>query len=134
MAEIINTIVIDQAKEMAAKCSYGLLYKTDSIDLIKISADTNIDEILEACYEARFFDEEQEIRFLRDDDADITGQFRIAAIEETACSSCLRQDKKYVLANRYKRIGKSVIIRQYLVPDADGQMCVKATRLVGIEV
>ena len=135
MEEIIKSIEFGQAKAIAEKCAYALLYKIESIDLVKISEGVNIEELLDECYEARFFDEEREVRFLRvDDDAEMTGEFGTSVIEEADAGSCLRQDKKYVLANRYKGRGKSVIIRQYLLPDDDGQMCVMATRLVGIEV
>lgn len=135
MEEIIKSIEFGQAKAIAEKCEYALLYKIESIDLIKISDDVHIEDLLDECYEARFFDEEREVRFLRDDDdADMTGEFGAAVLEEAGVGSCIRQDKKYVLANRYKGSGKAVIIRQYLLPDDDGQMCVVATRLVGIEV
>ena len=135
MEEIIMLIEFGQAKAIAEKCAYALLYKIESIDLVKISDDVNIDDLLGECYEARFFDEEREVRLLRDDDdAEMTGKFEAAVLEEAGGGSCIRQDKKYVLANRYKGSGKSVIIRQYLIPDDDGQMCVVATRLVGIEV
>ena len=135
MEEIIKSIEFGQAKATAEKCAYALLYKIESIDLIKISDDVNIDDLLGECYEARFFDEEREVRLLRDDDdAEMTGEFGAAVLEETDAGVCIRQDKKYVLANRYKGNGKAVIIRQYLLPDDDGQMCVVATRLVGIEV
>ena len=135
MEEIIKSIEFGQAKAIAEKCAYALLYKIESIDLVKISEGVNIEELLVECYEARFFDEEREVRFWReDDDADMTGEFGAAVIEEADAGVCIRQDKKYVLANRYKGIGKSVIIRQYLLPDEDGQMCVMVTRLVGIEV
>ena len=135
MEEIIMLIEFGQAKAIAEKCAYALLYKIESIDLVKISDDVNIDDLLGECYEARFFDEEREVRLLRDDDdAEMTGKFEAAVLEEAGVGSCIRQDKKYVLANRYKGSGKSVIIRQYLIPDDDGQMCVVATRLVGIEV
>ena len=135
MEKIIKSIEFGQAKAIAEKCAYALLYKIESIDLVKISEGVNIEELLVECYEARFFDEEREVRILRDDDdADMTGEFGAAVIEEADAGVCIRQDKKYVLANRYKGIGKSVIIRQYLLPDEDGQMCVMVTRLVGIEV
>ena len=135
MEEIIKSIEFGQAKAIAEKCAYALLYKIESIDLVKISDDVNIDDLLGECYEARFFDEEREVRLLRDDDdAEMTGEFGAAVLEETDAGVCIRQDKKYVLANRYKGNGKTVIIRQYLIPDDDGQMCVVATRLVGIEV
>ena len=135
MEEIIRSIEFGQAKAIAEKCAYALLYKIESIDLIKISEEVNIEELLDECYEARFFDEEREVRILRDDDdADMTGEFGAAVLEEADAGGCIRQDKKYVLANRYKGNGKAVIIRQYLLPDDDGQMCVVATRLVGIEV
>ena len=135
MEKIIKSIEFGQAKAIAEKCEYALLYKIESIDIVKISDDVNIDALLDECYEARFFDEEREVRFWReDDDADMTGEFGAAVIEEADAGVCIRQDKKYVLANRYKGIGKSVIIRQYLLPDEDGQMCVMVTRLVGIEV
>lgn len=135
MEKIIKSIEFGQAKAIAEKCAYALLYKIESIDLVKISEGVNIEELLVECYEARFFDEEREVRFWReDDDADMTGEFGAAVIEEADAGVCIRQDKKYVLANRYKGIGKSVIIRQYLLPDEDGQMCVMVTRLVGIEV
>lgn len=135
MEEIIRSIEFGQAKAIAEKCANALLYKIESIDLIKISEEVNIEELLDECYEARFFDEEREVRLLRDDDdAEMTGKFGAFVIEEAGAGSCIRQDKKYVLANRYKGNGKSVIIRQYLIPDDDGQMCVVATRLVGIEV
>ena len=135
MEEIIKSIEFGQAKAIAEKCEYALLYKIESIDLVKISDDVNIEELLDECYEARFFDEEREVRMLRaEDDADMMGEFEAAVLEEAGVGSCIRQDKKYVLANRYKGSGKAVIIRQYLIPDDDGQMCVVATRLVGIEV
>ena len=135
MEKIIKSIEFGQAKAIAEKCAYALLYKIESIDLVKISEGVNIEELLVECYEARFFDEEREVRFWReDDDADMTGEFGAAVIEEADAGVCIRQYKKYVLANRYKGIGKSVIIRQYLLPDEDGQMCVMVTRLVGIEV
>ena len=135
MEEIIKSIEFGQAKATAEKCAYALLYKIESIDLIKISEEVTIEELLDECYEARFFDDEREVRMFRaDDDADMTGEFGAAVLEEADAGVCIRQDKKYVLANRYKGSGKSVIIRQYLIPDDDGQMCVVATRLVGIEV
>ena len=102
MEKIIKSIEFGQAKAIAEKCAYALLYKIESIDLVKISEGVNIEELLVECYEARFFDEEREVRFWReDDDADMTGEFGAAVIEEADAGVCIRQDKKYVLATSY---------------------------------
>ncbi len=132
MKNIVKAVGMEEAKSLIPGFAYGLLYKTEGIDLIRISEADGADDLLTDCYEARFFDDERELRIFIENGDEMAAKAGI--IQEPVGEDCVSQDKEYYLANKYKGIGNLVVVREYLMPDVDGQMCVKMTRLVRIEV
>lgn len=76
------------------------------------------------CVEARFFSEEEEVRFFRKGDS-------LESVRSTDDGSCCL-DEELVIADRFKAVGNEAVVRNYLEEDEDGQVYVAATRLCDI--
>ena len=134
MDSIVKTVSYEEAKSIISETSYALLYKIEEIELHKMNAGEDIDALLMECYDARFFNDNCEVRLLRESvEGGSSAWISAFIIEEPKGSPCVSQDKVYTLDNQYQKMGKTVTVRQYLLPDKDGQMCIQATRLVRIE-
>lgn len=117
-------------------CKYDsvILNMMSSLDLMPVSAvletDANDntsrlsfypDELLEA----RFFSEDAELHIFRDSEDEL----KAVLIRDEFLS-----DEYETCDVRYQtQEGKTLIVREYLKADEDGQMCVVLTRAVGIE-
>lgn len=146
MDGIVKTVSYEEAKSIISETSYALLYKIEEIELHKMNAGEDIDALLMECYDARFFDENREVRLLRES---VEGESSVwpdaRVIEEPVSKPYIALDKAYTLDEQYRekkeytgdkqyrKKEETVTVRQYLLPDEDGQMCVQATRLVRIE-
>lgn len=134
MESIVKTVSYEDAKSIISRTSYALLYKIEEIELHKMNAWEDIDALLGECYDARFFCDNCEVRLLRESVEDAFSAWSDAfVIEEPIGNPYVSQDKVYTLDNKYRDKGKNFTVRQYLLSDEDGQMCVQATRLVRIE-
>lgn len=136
MESIVKTVSYEEAKSIISETSYALLYKIEKIELHKMNAGEDIDALLMECYDARFFDENCEVHLLRESvEGECSAWSGAFVIEEPVSKPYVALDKVYTLDDQYQKtkIGKTVTVRQYLLPDEDGQMCVQATRLVRIE-
>lgn len=120
----ITKISLEEAKNAVKSYDYGLIYYMSSMvfDAISNICEINWDE----CMEAYFFDKEGQLHIYRDEDV-LTVQ-KFSEIETLAMV-----EKKYELANTFKELGDSVVVREYLEPDEDGQMYVAYKRLCTVE-
>ena len=124
MSYSVNKIDIQDAYNKVEEYEYALLYMMSEMILSKVEALDKID--WEQCLEARFFSEDKELHIYEDD-----GEYMAVEIQEEKEADTLI--KKYELANRFKGIGKSVCVSEYISYDEDGQAYVSLTRLSGIE-
>lgn len=124
--EMKNTVTPEEISNYISKYkkdSWALIYMLSEMILDKtdnISFDRNWDELLEA----RFFNEEQECHIFKT-------ELGFSVIET------VDTDKKYIdgkidLENKHFKLGKTVVVRQYINFDEDGQAFVEKTRLVEI--
>lgn len=79
----------------------------------------------EECIEARFFSEQGELHVF---DAD--GERKAVAVEDDGDS--LVFEKVYRLDGKYRRLGKHIVVQEYLNYDEDGQLVVELTRLKAV--
>lgn len=108
------------------KYEYALLYnmsslildKTESMDL------TNIDE----CLEAYFFSSDKMLHIF-----EYNGELKAVEIVDEDDNAKDTIIKKYTLNTRFNKIGRVVVVQEYLNFDEDGQAFVELTRLKGIE-
>ena len=125
MGYTIEVISLSDVKEKLSAYKYALLYKIESVDLVILTGVDDPNDLLKECYEARFFDEAGELH-LYEQDGELVG---IAVCDANDEDFLLTE---YALDNQYLEKGKSLIVKQYLKPDDDGQMNVVLTRLAGI--
>lgn len=100
---------------------FAWICSMSSVSLGKTPREIGTDELLEA----RFFNEEQEIRLFQRE-------------EEWKAVSLAREPEDSVLENWYpvikeEKFGRKILVRQYLGADEDGQTIVTATCLAGWE-
>lgn len=103
---------------------YALLYMISGIVL------TQTDSLVEInwteCMEARFFSEDKELHFF-----EVDGEMQ--TIEVSDGDGQNQVVKEYELAGKFQAIGKTVLVREYIDYDEDGQASVVLTRLQGIK-
>ena len=80
----------------------------------------------EECMEARFFSEDKELHFF-----DVDGKKQAVAVSDEDGNDELV--KEYELAGKFRAIGSSVFVKEYIGYDEDGQANVVLTRLQGIK-
>lgn len=146
MESIVKTVSYEDAKKIISETSYALLYKIEEIELHEMSEGEDIDALLSECYDARFFDENCEVRLLRESVDGASSAWPDArVIKEPVSKPYAALDKVYTLEEQYRekkehtrykqpqKKEETVTVRQYLLPDEDGQMYVQVTRFVRIE-
>ena len=103
---------------------YALLYMISEVVLTK--TDSIVEINWEECIEARFFSADKELHFF-----EVDGEMQAAEVSDGD-----GQDevvKEYELAGKFQDIGKTVLVKEYIDYDEDGQANVVLTRLQGIK-
>lgn len=122
----MKRIKIEEAKTLIPEYKYAYLQMMSEHILDEVS---NLDSIeWEELIEGYIFDDEKQLHIYRDD-----GDELVAVIIDDDMKDAHFIDRNYRLSEKNKTLGNSVIIREYLLADDDGQSYVAATRLVGIE-
>ena len=121
---------VEVAKKMIEGFDYALIYMISEVILKKIDK-TDIVESINwvECEEARFFSENKEIHFCRENG-------KLQAVKTSDDKNESKMDwmqKKYELASKFRNLGRSVLVKEYLEYDEDGQVRIAQTRLMGIE-
>lgn len=114
-------ISFEEGLRRGRELPFAWICSMSSLSLGKTPREIETEELLEA----RFFDEEQEIRLFRRE-------------EEWKAVSLVRETKDSVLENWYpvikeEKFGRKILVRQYLDTDEDGQTIVTVTCLAGWE-
>lgn len=124
MSYKVEEMDYNSALETVKNYSYVLLYKYSALELRK-AGDIGESDWTE-CYEARAFDQSGELHLLLGDE-------KKAYVVEDTDDSCVLTSE-YELSGKYKADGqKTVVVKQYLEADHDGQMRIVLTRLAGIK-
>ena len=115
----INIETIDVKDLNSIRCEYALLYYPGDVVLNKqeMISDINYDEI----QEAYFFDKTGQVHLF--DDGFEKKAVRFNHFEGDYV------EKGFLLSNKYKDIGKKIVVREYLESDEDGQNYVAYTAL-----
>ena len=114
----------ETAREQIDSFTYGLLYLTDGIRWEKNPAASKID--WEKCYEARFFLENKELHIFERNDRN-----QAILVEDGANDTVTVRG--YKLSAKYSSTGKTLLVKEYLEFDEDGQAYVALTRLCGVK-
>lgn len=114
----IETLDSKQALAEGAKLPFVMLQTVSAVVFAKNPYTIEETEI----NEARFFDEQTEIRIFRQD-----GELQAVCLTEEASDRCIKET--YEFAN--KVLGKELEICRVLDTDEDGQTYITATRLTG---
>lgn len=102
---------------------YVLLYNMSNLVLEKVE---NVDKIdWEECLEAYFFSKTKMLHVFEYD-----GRLKAVEVEDENPEHISL--KKYVLHPKFAKLGKYLIVQEYLTYDEDGQVSVALTRLSGI--
>lgn len=120
----MRKIDINEAKSLIRNYQYAYLQMMSEHILKPVSEIGEIDwsELIEGYV----FNEDSQLHIFSEDDE------LVAVIDDDIIGAHIN-DINYDLENKYGSIGKSVIVREYLMADEDGQTYVAATRLCGIE-
>lgn len=111
---------IETVKGMMKDYRYALIYKFDGI-ILDETKNVNISEFSD-CLEARFFDGDRELRVWREN-----GKIKSSAVSFDGDYI----DISYELDKRFSNMGNTVIVRQYLGQDDDGQTYIKSSTVAG---
>ena len=114
ISEIVNEI---------GKYSYVLAIEMSKVRFGKA---TDTEFSWDECMEAYLFNNEEQIHVYRKNN-------ELYAEKTAGIVSKDYVDRRYKLANRFASVGESIIIRQYLRPDEDGQISVCFTKLMNVE-
>lgn len=123
MAYEIKRMNPEEARTYIQDYEYALLYMVSEMILTETVSLSEIN--WEECVEARFFSEEKELHFFRQDD-------RMRAVEVKDKDGRDEIVKSYDLANKFQKTGRQVKVKQYIDYDKDGQANIVLTRLSGI--
>lgn len=114
----------EKAYESIKNYKYALVYM---ISQLKLSKTEDLGEIdWEECLEARFFSEDKELHIF-----DVEGEKRVVEVCDDGQEDVI--EKEYQLDNKFKNVGNTVVVQEYLAYDNDGQVRVELTRLKGIK-
>lgn len=104
---------------------YALIYMISELKLCKTE---KLEEEIawNECLEARFFSEEKELHIF-----ERNGEKKAVKVSDEKSDETI--EKKYSLDNKFKSIGNTICVKEYLDYDEDGQIFVKLTRLEAIE-
>lgn len=103
---------------------YALLYMISEIVLAK--TDSIVEINWAECTEARFFSADKELHFF-----EVDGEMQAAEVSDGDGQD--EMVKEYELAGKFQDIGKTVLVKEYIDYDEDGQANVVLTRLQGIK-
>lgn len=124
MCRYVNKIDLQKPYQIPTGYDYALLYMISRIILCRTESLPPID--WEECLEARFFSEDRELHIFEGEDG-----WQEAFVQDTDEDMILIRE--YELdRNRFYKIGKTVLVQEYLNYDDDGQVYVERTRLRGI--
>ena len=123
MAYEIKRMNPEEARTYIQDYEYALRYMVSEMILTETVSLSEIN--WEECVEARFFSEEKELHFFRQDD-------RMRAVEVKDKDGRDEIVKSYDLANKFQKTGRQVKVKQYIDYDKDGQANIVLTRLSGI--
>lgn len=120
----VEDIDLQEAYGRAADYQYALLYMI-SERIILCNAGSLPEINWKECQEARFFSEDRELHIFE-------GEEGMQAVEVFDTDGEDIVVKEYELDNRFRTAGKTVLVKEYLDYDSDGQVFVALTRLKGI--
>mgnify|MGYP004496452399 FL=1 len=124
MSYKLEKLEFSKACEKISEYQYALLYMISEVILNKTELLGEIN--WEECMEARFFSEDKELHFF-----DVDGKKQAVAVSDEDGNDELV--KEYELAGKFRAIGSSVFVKEYIGYDEDGQANVVLTRLQGIK-
>lgn len=124
MKRYVKAIDLQKSYQIPEDYEYALLYMISEIILCKTEKLPPVE--WEECQEARFFSEDKELHIFEGDDG-----MQEAFVQDEDEDIVLI--KEYELDGKFRNIGKTVLVQEYLVFDEeDGQVLVEQTRLRGI--
>ena len=124
MSYKLEKLEFSKACEKISEYQYALLYMISEVILNKTELLGEIN--WEECTEARFFSEDKELHFF-----DVDGKKQAVAVSDEDGKDELV--KEYELAGKFRTIGSSVFVKEYIGYVEDGQANVVLTRLQGIK-
>ena len=124
MAYQIEHITIKEAENSIRMYTYALLYKLSEIILCK--TEELQENSLQEYTEARFFSKEKELHIFETEDGK-----RAVVVSDENEEDCIL--KKYEIAQKFSKVGKTLVVQEYLEYDEDGQAFIALTRLKDIE-
>lgn len=120
----VNKTDFQKPYRIPAGYDYALLYMLSGIILCRTEDLPPVN--WEECQEARFFSEDRELHIFEGEDG-----MREAFVQDTEGDNILIRE--YELdSGRFHKVGKTVLVQEYLAYDGDGQVFVERTRLRGI--
>jgi len=122
--KIENDVDLNVGRNKAQNAGFALVQMFSGLELSAINGEITFDENL--CQEARFFSSSYEVMFYRHE-----GELKCRVLSDEGDSDMV--DEEFELADRFKTLGNTVVIRKYLDRDEDGQVFVAATRLLDIK-
>lgn len=120
----IDVINWEDVSDSIKNYEYALLYNISSLVLDKNENIGMID--WEECMEARFFSSDRELHVF-----ERNGKKEAVEVIDTDGQDMIT--KRYALSRKFEKLGKAVLVREYLSYDEDGQTFIALTRLQGIE-
>lgn len=124
MSYIVEKIEFLKACAKIPEYEYALLYMISEIVLTKTDSLAEINWA--ECTEARFFSEDKELHFF-----EVDGEMQTVEVSDGDGQE--EVVKEYELAGKFQAIGKTVLVKEYIDYDEDGQANVVLTRLQGIK-
>ena len=123
MGSNVRLIEKDEAKTIIKDMSYAIGQFISEFEMGTPDEVGDFDS--DDCIEARYFNKDKEIHVFRNDD-------------ELCCREISDTDKEFVdteyeLAKCFRSHGKSIVVREYLDVDEDGQCYVTGSRLVEVK-
>ena len=120
----VKNIPYEHAISTVSDYEFALLYNLSSVKLCRTAELTEAD--WEECVEARLFRRDAELHLFP------LYEKRALSVSEIDDEDTI--ESVYYLSKQFRKIGKTkLIVKRYLRPDADGQMCIELTRLAGLE-
>ena len=124
MAYQVTELELSKALERRKNYEYALVYRLSEVILCRMERLEDFD--LKECTEARFFSTDKELHLFETEEG-------MCAVEVTddGTEDCVL--KEYKLAPKFERVGKRLVVQEYLDYDEDGQAVVALTRLRSVE-
>lgn len=116
-------VTIDELDQKVKEYEYALLHMISEQRFCRIGELPETD--WEECIEARFFSERGELHVF-----DAEGERKAVAIEDDGDNFVF--EKVYRLDGKYSKLGKHIVVQEYLDYDEDGQLAVELTRLKAV--